>query len=264
LTFHQNRSEVCKHADEIIELYEQGYSGNDIAEELGLSASSILTLLRERGKIRTLSESVNMAVEQGKMVNDPDLEVTEDLAWLIGAIYCDGSCFKNSSGDYIVSLYAVDKEFVDSFVRRIEEIGLACDRNITEPDEEGWNDLYEAKAYSKRFYEWWEDLDKDRIEEIASKYPASFVGGFYDSDGSLSRRNGNWNVRIRRNDRWLLELVCDLVSENIGVEFLDIYESENSKVISLLKQEDVEEFSEWVNNSISRKSISGHPEGCRK
>lgn len=197
------------------------------------------------------------------MVNHPDLKATEDLAWLIGAIYCDGSCYKNSSGDYIVSLYAVDKEFVDSFVERIEDVGLSCDRNLTQNEKEGFNDIYESRAYSKKFYQWWEDLEEEDIEEIAQEYPASFVGGIYDSDGSLDKRNGNWCVRIRRNDRWLLELIRDLVAEDIGVEFLGIYESENSKVITLRRQEDVQAFSEWVINSISRKSISGHPEGCR-
>lgn len=204
-----------------------------------------------------MTDAVNLAFERGKgPANDPDLEATADLAWLIGTIYCDGSCYHNSAGDYIASLYAVDKEFVDAFEQKMADIGLNCDRYFNQQQE--YNDLYEARIYSKKFFEWWERLDQQRIEEIARKYPASFVGGVYDSDGCLDNQN---RVRIRRNNEWLLELVRELVRTNTGVEFLEIYQRDNSMVINLVRKDEVKTFCEWVENTITRKRIDSAAEG---
>lgn len=262
LSVHQGQSDLCKQADKIIELYEEGYSCKQVGERTGFTRSAIASFLRERGKTRTLSEAVNLFVDQGRgLTNTPDLEITADLAWIVGVLYCDGSCFRNSAGDYIASLYAVDKEFVDSFERRMGAIGLNCDRYFNKRDHENRNNLHEARVYSRKFYEWWDSLDQQRIEEIAREYPASFVGGVYDSDGSLSKRN---RVGISRNDKWLLELVRELVADNVGVDFLDIYQRDNKADMFICKYQDVEKFCDWVDNTIQRKSIETRSKGCRE
>ena len=47
--------------------------------------------------------------------------------------------------------------------------------------------LFEARGYSKTFYEWYKNLSFEKIKEIAEEYPASFIRGFFQSEGSITK-----------------------------------------------------------------------------
>lgn len=146
----------------------------------------------------------------------PDLSPTSALSYIIGVILGDGCVYKHEA-TYKVVLRAKDKIFVESFRHALSEINLNPSP-ITLVWNEGWA-LFDVAAYSKAFGVWFKGLTLKDIKEIADKFPTSFIKGFYESEGSVSKCSHIDKRNMKRYTKYCLEF------SNSNLELLRLVKS---------------------------------------
>lgn len=207
--------------------------------------------------IRTSSEANKNAWENGRFDRpEPDLSEDEELAWLVAVLTCDGSVFYASSKEYVATLHCIDQEFKNRFTEILEDRGLTVSEYVKEKNNKP---MYQVRAHSQVFYNWWEDLTVEDKKELARSYPESFVRGCYDSEGGLCQLEDRnyWKLNISNEHEWLVKLCKKLIDKNIDVEFNGPYERESCYSIEL-NGDSVIDFCEWVDSTITRKTIEGY------
>lgn len=167
---------------EIKELRERGLSYSEIARTLeskGVKVSRVTVMRWCKG----LHDPFNR-------MNSVRLEPSPELAYIIGVTFGDGSTSFRKSGrsyKYRVRLKVVDREFAEEFKRCLEVIGLKpslrFERNRARCDR--WC----VEANSKMLYEFLKQ-PKEKLFEVAEKFPAEFLRGFFDSEDCVS-----WNEK---------------------------------------------------------------------
>ncbi len=170
--------------DEVRELRDRGLSYSEIARTLeskGVKVSRVTVMRWCKG----LHDPFNR-------MNSAKLEPSPELAYIVGVMFGDGSTSFRKSGrsyKYRIRLKVVDKEFAEEFKRCLEEVGLKpslrFERNRARCDR--WC----VEANSKILYEFLRQ-PKDKLFEVAEKYPAEFLRGFFDSEGSVC-----WNEKCK-------------------------------------------------------------------
>lgn len=232
-------------------MYRDGCSLRSVADEIGVGRKSIWRYLAALGEIRDTDEANVVAWDYGRFnAPAPDLSLSSDFAWLIGVLLGDGSVFAAASKEYVIALSVTDSEFATAFEDVLEAVGLNPSHYLNV--QEYKKDLYQVRAHSKRFYNWWKTLDHSDIEEIAYSYPAAFVRGMYDSEGSLTQRSG-WRLSVSNTEKWLLDLIVSVTVEDAAIEFRGPYTSSSIHAIYLYRDGDVRHFCDWVEPTIPRK-----------
>lgn len=150
-----------------------------IAEELDVDPKSVYRYLHSMDLSRDKSQANEVAWDTGRF-EGPALSLTIDdrFAWLVGVLLGDGSVFRATAKEYVISLNAIDTEFVDQFETVLADIGLVPSRHDTDYKKS-------VRARSKKFCIWWERQTPEDFIRIAEGYPAPFVRGIYDSEGGL-------------------------------------------------------------------------------
>lgn len=178
--------------------------------------------------------------------NTPNLEPSKELVYALGAILGDGHIrqHKGKRGIRYEMVFAVqDEKFANSVMSALQSIGLRYSLRFTQQYQLG---LFEVVVCSKAFYSWLREMQSDRIKlrEIAEKYPASFIRGFYEAEGGayvrcvLDKRRHQHRFHIQRQlsidntKRYLLELVQFLLKKlGVHIRLYGPYTRSNKKCL---------------------------------
>lgn len=157
----------------------KGWGNQRIGHELGISKNTV-------GNWLYLGDKPNTTY------NYPVLYPSPELSYVIGVCYGDGSAYsaKNRWGkykiikEYRIRLSAIDRDFVDEFNRCVSKV-LGRSRYPVYFDKR--KGAYTITAYSRLLHDFLkEHLRKEK--ETIERYPADFVRGFFDSEGTISVR----------------------------------------------------------------------------
>ena len=157
-------------------------------------------------------------VNTRRRYNYPNLEPNGDLSYVIGVLKGDGCVYSTIKDyNYAMCLTAIDKDFVEEFSRR-----LANTMNKNDPYAINFREKrgqWITIARSKELYNYY--VNNEYIPCI-EQYPAKFLKGFFDSEGSIhsSQTNGwakQWAIECTNNDVELLDIVERLMLK-IGIE----------------------------------------------
>ena len=141
----------------------------------------------------------------------PSYEPSPELAYVVGALSSDGSLF--SKGRYHrISLYSKDLDFIREFERCIR---LLTGRKAPLPIYRRKDGSFVTWCSSKRFIKWWIEEEEERLRAV-EKYPASFLRGFADGEGSVSKRL--YRISISNTNYDLVEL-CRKALDSLGIRY---------------------------------------------
>ena len=152
--------------------------------------------LYEQTKSTTLVERVT-GVEQslvwrwthGKkpqnFVNEFDVSNLESLAYLIGALWGDGTIYSHHKNDgyFTFRLEAKDRDFVEATQKAVRLIFPQRRIRLFITNRKNGKHYFAIKVGCTAFKNW---LDQQNITVFAMKHPSSFVRGFADSEGSVN------------------------------------------------------------------------------
>lgn len=149
----------------------------------------------------------------------PNLEFSENIAYIIGILKGDGWVNKNK-WNYRICLSAIEANFVESFAKSLKRIGMNPMINLRKLPNPNHRDQYCLEANSKEFYNWYKDLTLNKIRVLINgntEYAIAFLRGFYESEGSISKASKkSWRLAIYNSDKELIEFVKQLI-DGLGI-----------------------------------------------
>jgi hypothetical protein len=156
----------------------------------------------------------------------PDLNKGRELSYVLGVFYGDGYASKSKNSKnrpdiyiYRIGLKVVDKDFVVAFRRDILAILTKDDGYpIYAVKKRG---QYSCEIRNRMLYEFM----KKPLEEhkpFIEKYPASFLRGFYDSEGNVHNYVGKTGachqfIRVSNTNLSLLLYVQNLLASHFSI-----------------------------------------------
>lgn len=145
----------------------------------------------------------------------PNLEPSQELAYVLGVLLGDGSVFPiNSNSSYAIQLMCTSKDFVKSFAKALKQIGLHPCFFDAPQQNPNWNKQYGVKGHSVIFGKWYKTLTLSKVKSLLQtrKMVVSFLRGLYESEGHTDTPTPNSRrVNISNTDPELLALAEDLV-----------------------------------------------------
>lgn len=143
----------------------------------------------------------------------PSLGPSSALAYILGVFLGDGWIYHRKH-TYSICLEAKDREFCESFMGVLSEIGLHP--SILYKDK---REVWRVTASSKSFYKLLNSFDHQKIRNLAKEYPKDFIRGFYESEGCLTvyrpkkYQYVTFQVCIVNTNKWLIHFLKDLLEE---------------------------------------------------
>jgi len=221
----------------VIKLREKGLSYREISIKTGLPKSTVALWLEGRCKPNI-------------RYKEPNLSPSSELSYLIGAYHADGTSHPKK---YKIMFRVRDRDFAEEISKSIDhifgwkksKIGLFKQkyrgREIV---------FYQIQVYSKQLYELLTNFNK--CIPIVEKYPADFVRGFADGDGSVYCGKYQKSIEITNTDISLLRYVSQLL-ERIGI-YSKIYGPyRNRYYLHIDRYKDIVEYYRLIGFSINRK-----------
>ena len=167
--------------DKVKELKRSGLCYKRIIKRIKIEADVRLSL-------GTLSYWFNNDVKMLGGENQFKEEPSKELAYVLGVMFGDGClnlCIKNQ--DYNLQLVAKDRDFVEKFSRdgstllKKERPYSVCIKNRI-----GYSTMYSTQIRSKQLYYFIKSIKEDfeKGKPFIEKFPAEFVQGLADSEGS--------------------------------------------------------------------------------
>uniref|UniRef100_A0A6M3Y1T4 Putative homing endonuclease n=1 Tax=viral metagenome TaxID=1070528 RepID=A0A6M3Y1T4_9ZZZZ len=234
-------------------MLKDGYSIKEAAEKLGRSYNTIKVMNSKEFKICKIYRNI------------PNLEMTSDLAYILGVLFGDGY----TGGNGVIALRVADKKFAESFRDALRVIGLPAKIYERPPEYVGCKPMYRAEVCSVVFAKWLKSRGLEEIGEMilnkGKDHIVAFIRGFYESEGSIydeSIRYGKYNkisITMSNSNYELISLVGLLVN-SLGYN-VDIRNRKTSDgrlphyVLRLLGSSDVKyKFLEEVNPCIKNST----------
>lgn len=165
-----------------------------------------------------------------------------------------------------MNLQVTDSSFAQCFKVALKEIEL----NPHGPYHQEFSnksDTYQVAAQSKDFYEWYQNLSLDYIQDFLEtrEMKKEFIRGIYESEGSFYRKGHRWSVSICSTDLEFLKFIKSMIKK-IGFECLKINEKGQKKQLNNHQftayririkggASKIIEFLKEINPCISRKSL---------
>jgi len=175
----------------LFEMYwKQGLSQCQIAEKLGVRRELISAWMKKLG----ISTRTKYKLVEVKVTPSPE------LSYVLGVLKGDGYVVNDlKRGHYSVVLETVSLEFAKSFKYALQKLGfnpcLRLRKNLNSPISK--KRLWHVEAHSKLFINWYTRLNNMELSTIARMFPADFVRGFYESEGTYYRGIDNRWKRLR-------------------------------------------------------------------
>ena len=144
----------------------QGWGYGRVARHVGLSPSTVYNWIV--GRHSPLGSC-----------NKPNLTSSPCLSYLAGAFLGDGSLIRSTSYHYELRLRVKDREFAEWVCTCLGSV-IGRPKRVR-ADEKGF---YIARAWSRLLYEYLSSLDS--IRGTAEEFPAEFIRGFADAEGSAA------------------------------------------------------------------------------
>lgn len=167
---------------------------------------------------RSRSEVARLNAKKYPDVNvklHPNLDFSENLAYILGVLKGDGWVNKNK-WNYRICLRVTEPNFVESFAESLKQIGLNPEINLRKLPNPNHRDQYCLEANSKEFYNWYKGLTLNDIRALIDRnteYAIAFLRGFYESEGNISKASKNsYRLAIYNSDKELIEFVKQLIS----------------------------------------------------
>lgn len=197
-------------------------SERQIAAKLGISRGPV-RYQRAKHQIPCRERGEATSISRVKPLLNPSAE----LSYVLGVLLGDGSVSIFQCGPYMrggrsyslriyrVALAVTNYFFVRSFFEALEKIGLHPRIELKKHHSCKQGFLYEVRANSKRFAEWYKDLSLDDIKKIVTQdrdYSLSFVKGFYESEGTFNKNERNRSITMSNTKKDILGLVVRVLS----------------------------------------------------
>lgn len=162
-------------------------------------------------------------MRQMRYMNFPNLDPSQELSYLLGAVYSDGSAFSykgnRQSRTYEIWLRVKDEDFAIEFNRCMCRI-LRKRKKAPYPVSKTKDGFYIAKGYSKLLVEFL-NQPIDQHKEIINAYPSFFVRGFADGDGGVAIKDRDpWKevlVQFTNSSKPFLLYLKQLLSNKFGI-----------------------------------------------
>lgn len=149
----------------------------------------------------------------------PNLDFSENLAYILGVLKGDGWVSKNN-WNYRIGLSTTETNFVESFAQSLKQIGLKPAINLRKFPDPNHRNQHCLEANSKEFYDWYKSLSLNDIRILINEnteYAIAFLRGFYESEGNISKASKNsYRLAIYNSDKELIEFVKQLI-ENLKI-----------------------------------------------
>lgn len=229
--------------------YNQRMTQEDIAKKFNTHRTSIVRYFKKFG----IKVKYNRRSEHDGFIT-PNLNPSEELSYLLGVLYGDGTCYKDK-GHYAIRLEANDKEFVVEFARCLasvtgrEKYSIYCNKRKQ----------FIVVGSSKKLYRFLEERLSLSHKEVIEKYPASFIRGFFDSEGSvhhIQKRKNAYRISMCNTNYALLLYVKELLEKYFNI-FCTQYErgsTEHKTLYTLhIKASSQCKFAEFIESTIQRK-----------
>src|SRR3989344_6685738 len=174
----------------------------------------ILSKEIEEKRLKNLKEKINLK---------PNLEMTEDLAYILGIIKGDGCIYKNNR-TYKIVLDITNKNIAIDFLNSLKKIGLNPSTRERMPSNGiGKLKKYVIIAQSSYFGVWYKNLSIDNLKNLLKKEECiiGFIRGFYEAEGSISKRHDRYNtitISIYNTDLKIMRVVKYL-TDKLGFNF---------------------------------------------
>jgi intein-encoded DNA endonuclease-like protein len=175
----------------LFEMYwKQGLSQRLIAEKLGIRQQLISAWMKKLD----ISTRAKYKLVEVKVTPSPE------LSYILGVLKGDGYIINDpKQGHYSVVLETVSLEFAESFKYALQKLGfsphLRLRKSLNSPISK--KRLWHVEAHSKLFINWYTRLSNVELSTIARMFPADFVRGFYESEGTYYHGIDNRWKRLR-------------------------------------------------------------------
>lgn len=146
-----------------------------------------LSLSGEMGRsevaLRTKAYRLRITNTYDWRTNKPLLTPSPSLSYLIGVVFGDGSVNmmrrKTGRTNYNIDLDVKDRDFIDTFNDALHDI-LGKYYSVNQYD-----GRYQVRGQSKVLYFLLKDKNLDSLRKFIDPFPAEFIRGFVDSEGSI-------------------------------------------------------------------------------
>lgn len=188
------------------------------------------------------------------------LPMSDDLAYILGAVASDGSAYYSKKGEHIIEIRVKDKPFVEEVARRLQVLGFPATIYLCK------GGYYRIVKGCKEIYMYCKRIaipDFSVLETPSQK--RSFIRGYYDGDGSLAfsktgSYNGCYKILIFSAIRRRVELIADLLKtlgmhSNIRSQVSKKPDGELTELycVGIERRVDVIKFAKEIGSSIPRK-----------
>ncbi|CUX77283.1 Similar to intein-encoded homing endonucleases [Thermococcus chitonophagus] len=182
--------------------------------EDGLSYSGITKVVEEEYGVRISKATV---IRWCKGESDPLRKVRRInlesplLAYVVGVYFGDGSVSLDERYRYRIRLKVIDREFAEAFAKALEGIGLRP--SIYWENDSSRVGRWVVEATSKELYMFLTG-SREKLFEVARRWPVEFLRGFFDSEGSVSISKKNpqkASITADNYDKDVLEFCRELL-----------------------------------------------------
>ena len=195
---------------------------------------------------------------------EPNLSMTDDLAYIIGVYFGDAwiekQKMKNYGFGYTIKLEVIDKDFRDAFALALKKIGVHPTIYVRTRKSGPYvgHLSHGVKARSVRLYQYLAPLSTESLNRllIEPAHKKAFLKGFFDSEGHA----GKHSLQFANSDYPLIMLVARLLA-SLGIYPNHIYGFPSPsqhlnwlpKYQIVLNKEEARMFLQSVGTSIERK-----------
>lgn len=218
--------------------WDEGLSVTEIGRRHGVSPAAIGYWMKKLG------------VTHRVKLQDVLFEPSPTLAYIYGVIHGDGCLYKNkANGGQVIRLSVIDRGFAESFRDALIIVGIRA-KTIQVPGQNGHKPQWLTYATSKAFHgKWDQQSPEERLAFSLNAYPADFIRGLYESEGTVKFHRGRVELAIYNTNVYMQDAVIRVL-RNRGYEakrFIMKLESGKSFVhISLYRSLDIKRFFAWV------------------
>ena len=177
---------------------------------------------------------------------------TGEFAYLLGALYGDGTSYKNKANQaYVVTIDQKKKDWLKGHVKPlVEKLGFRPTfYSFMTGDYKKWR----LTMYSKSLFETFRAMKKDvllYVESLGRSEFLQFVAGLFDTEGSITDR-----INIYNKNKELLDLIVLRLSEiNISAK---VYRYGKVHGIYIYRKAEVQKFFDHVPFKGKTKTPSG-------